>query len=169
RAEAGEPTFANPRNSAAGSIRQLDPKLAASRPLSMWCYGIGAVEGIEFKTHYEQLEWMRAHGFKVNQDVEVHQDLDGVVEECRAWEERRDRLDYEIDGVVVKINDLDLQRQLGVVGREPRAAIAWKFAPTMANTTLKSVMWNVGRTGHMIPFANLEPVQVSGVTVKLAT
>jgi DNA ligase (NAD+) len=169
RAEAGEPTFANPRNSAAGSIRQLDPKLTASRPLSMWCYGIGAVEGIEFKTHYESLEWMREHGFKVNSDVSLHQDLESVVKECRAWEERRDRLDYEIDGVVVKVNDLELQRKLGVVGREPRGAIAWKFPPMTATTTLKSVMWNVGRTGHMIPFANLEPVQVSGVTVKLAT
>lgn len=169
RAEAGEPTFANPRNSAAGSIRQLDPKLTASRPLSMWCYGIGAVEGIEFKTHYEQLEWMREHGFKVNADVSIHQDLESVVKECRAWEERRERLDYEIDGVVVKVNDLELQRKLGVVGREPRGAIAWKFPPMTATTTLNSVMWNVGRTGHMIPFANLEPVQVSGVTVKLAT
>jgi DNA ligase (NAD+) len=92
-----------------------------------------------------------------------------VVAACRAWEERRDRLDFEIDGVVVKVDDLDLQRQLGVVGREPRGAIAWKFPPTMATTTLNGVAWNVGRTGHMVPFAMLEPVQVSGVTVKLAT
>ena len=169
RAEAGEPTFANPRNSAAGSIRQLDPKLAASRPLSMWCYGLGAVDGLEFETHHESLEWMREHGFRVNRDVEVHDTVDEVVAACRAWGERRDRLDFEIDGVVVKVNDLDLQRQLGVVGREPRGAIAWKFAPTTATTTLQSVAWNVGRTGHMVPFAQLEPVQVSGVTVKLAT
>jgi DNA ligase (NAD+) len=92
-----------------------------------------------------------------------------VVAACRAWEARRDRLDFEIDGVVVKVDDLDLQRQLGVVGREPRGAIAWKFAPTTATTILRSVAWNVGRTGHMVPFAQLEPVQVSGVTVKLAT
>jgi DNA ligase (NAD+) len=169
RAEAGEPTFANPRNSAAGSIRQLDPQLAAARPLSMWCYGVGAVEGLTFETHSESLEWMREHGFKVNRDVEVHDTVDQVVAACRAWEERRDRLDFEIDGVVVKVNDLDLQRQLGVVGREPRGAIAWKFAPTTATTTLHKVAWNVGRTGHMVPFAQLEPVQVSGVTVKLAT
>ncbi len=169
RAEAGEPTFANPRNSAAGSIRQLDPQIAASRPLSIWCYGVGAVEGIEFETHSESLEWMRERGFKVNRDVEVHGDVDAVIAACRAWEERRDRLDFEIDGVVVKIDDLDLQRQLGVVGREPRGAVAWKFAPTTANTTLRRVAWNVGRTGHMVPFADLEPVQVSGVTVKLAT
>ncbi|MGH2803426.1 MAG: NAD-dependent DNA ligase LigA, partial [Thermoleophilaceae bacterium] len=169
RAAAGEPTFANPRNSAAGSIRQLDPQLAAARPLSMWCYGVGALEGLERETHHQSIEWLREHGFRVNRDVEVHDTVDQVVAACRAWEERRDRLDFEIDGVVVKVNDLDLQRQLGVVGREPRGAIAWKFAPTTATTTLRSVAWNVGRTGHMVPFAQLEPVQVSGVTVKLAT
>jgi len=169
RAEAGEPTFANPRNSAAGSIRQLDPQLAAARPLSIWCYGIGAVEGIEFETHFDTLTWLREHGFRVSADVGLHDTVDEVVTACRAWEERRDRLDYEIDGVVVKVDDLDLQRQLGVVGREPRGAIAWKFAPSTATTTLERVAWNVGRTGHMVPFAQLEPVQVSGVTVKLAT
>ncbi|MGH2796526.1 MAG: NAD-dependent DNA ligase LigA [Thermoleophilaceae bacterium] len=169
RAEAGEPTFANPRNSAAGSIRQLDPQLAAARPLSMWCYGVGALEGLSFETHSESLAWLGEHGFRVNRDVEVHDAVDEVVAACRAWEERRDRLDFEIDGVVVKVDDLDLQRQLGVVGREPRGAIAWKFAPTTATTILRGVAWNVGRTGHMVPFAQLEPVQVSGVTVKLAT
>ncbi|HEX2125455.1 MAG TPA: NAD-dependent DNA ligase LigA [Thermoleophilaceae bacterium] len=169
RAAAGEPTYANPRNTAAGSIRQLDPQLAASRPLSIWCYGVGAVEGLEFETHHEWLDWLRDHGFRVSRDVGVHDTVEEVVAACRAWEERRDRLDYEIDGVVVKVDDLSLQRQLGVVGREPRGAIAWKFAPTTATTTLKEVSWNVGRTGHMVPFAVLEPVQVSGVTVKLAT
>jgi DNA ligase (NAD+) len=169
RAEAGEPTFANPRNSAAGSIRQLDPQIAASRPLSIWCYGIGVSDGLELDTHHESLEWLREHRFKVSPDVQVHTDIDSLAARCREWEERRHSIDYEIDGVVVKINDLDLMRDLGVVGREPRGAIAWKFAPMTATTTLKSVMWNVGRTGHMVPFANLEPVQVSGVTVKLAT
>jgi DNA ligase (NAD+) len=169
RAAAGEPTFMNPRNSAAGSIRQLDPALAASRPLSMWTYGIGEVEGLEFDTHHEWLEWLRDRGFRVNRDVEVHDTVDQVVAACNAWQERRDRLDFEIDGVVVKVDDLDLQRQLGVVGREPRGAIAWKFPPTTATTTLNKVSWNVGRTGHMVPFAELEPVQVSGVIVKLAT
>jgi DNA ligase (NAD+) len=169
RAAAGEPTFMNPRNSAAGSIRQLDPALAASRPLSMWTYGIGEVEGLEFDTHHEWLEWLRDRGFRVNRDVEVHDTVDEVVAACNAWQERRDRLDFEIDGVVVKVDDLDLQRQLGVVGREPRGAIAWKFPPTTATTTLNKVSWNVGRTGHMVPFAELEPVQVSGVIVKLAT
>jgi DNA ligase (NAD+) len=169
RAEAGEPTYANPRNTAAGSIRQLDPQLAASRPLSIWCYSVGALEGIEFERHSESLEWLRDHGFRVNRDIEIHDTVEEVVAACRAWEERRDRLDFEIDGVVVKVDDLELQRQLGVVGREPRGAIAWKFPPTMATTKLNGVAWNVGRTGHMVPFAMLEPVQVSGVTVKLAT
>jgi DNA ligase (NAD+) len=169
RAAAGEPTYANPRNTAAGSIRQLDPKLTASRPLSIWCYSIGALEGLSFDTHSESLTWLRGHGFRVSRDVGVHDTVDEVVAACRAWEDRRDRLDFEIDGVVVKVDDLDLQRQLGVVGREPRGAIAWKFAPTTATTVLKSVAWNVGRTGHMVPFAQLEPVQVSGVTVQQAT
>jgi DNA ligase (NAD+) len=169
RAAAGEPTYANPRNTAAGSIRQLDPQLTASRPLSIWCYSVGALDGLSFERHSESLEWLRSRGFKVSRDVGVHDTVDEVVAACRAWEERRDRLDFEIDGVVVKVDDLDLQRQLGVVGREPRGAIAWKFAPTTATTILKGVAWNVGRTGHMVPFAQLEPVQVSGVTVKLAT
>lgn len=169
RAEAGEPTFANPRNSAAGSIRQLDPKLAAARPLSIWCYSIGATDGIDFDRHYDGLQWLRERGFRVNPDIETHSGTESVIKACKGWEERRDRLDYDIDGVVVKVNDLGLQRSLGVVGREPRGAIAWKFPPTTATTTLKKVAWNVGRTGHMVPFAQLEPVQVSGVTVKLAT
>jgi DNA ligase (NAD+) len=169
RAAAGLPTFANPRNSAAGSIRQLDPALAAARPLALWSYSIGALEGLTFETHFESLEWLREHGFPVSPDVALHDTLDEVVIACRGWEERREGLDFEIDGVVVKVDDLALQRQLGVVGREPRGAIAWKFPPMTATTVLRRVQWNVGRTGHMVPFAELEPVQVSGVTVKLAT
>ncbi|MGI8945560.1 MAG: NAD-dependent DNA ligase LigA [Thermoleophilaceae bacterium] len=169
RAAAGQPTFANPRNSAAGSIRQLDPGLAAARPLSVWCYSIGAVDGLELAGQLESLDWLRAHGFKVSPDIGRHDSLEQVVGACRGWEERRESLDFEIDGVVVKVDDLELQRRLGVVGREPRGAIAWKFAAMTATTTLERVAWNVGRTGHMVPFAQLEPVQVSGVTVKLAT
>ena len=169
RAAAGEPTFANPRNSAAGSIRQLDPALAAARPLSIWCYSIGALEGISFERHFDSLEWLRERGFRVNPDVAVHSSIDDVVAACQLWEERREQLDFDIDGVVVKVNNLALQRALGVVGREPRGAVAWKFPPTTAITTLKQIAWNVGRTGHMVPFAMLDPVQVSGVTVKLAT
>jgi DNA ligase (NAD+) len=169
RAAAGEPTYANPRNTAAGSIRQLDPALAAARPLALWSYSIGALEGLAFDTHIESLEWLRERGFPVSPGIGRHDDLDAVVVACRGWEERREGLDYEIDGVVVKVDELALQRRLGVVGREPRGAIAWKFPPMTATTVLRRVQWNVGRTGHMVPFAELEPVQVSGVTVKLAT
>jgi DNA ligase (NAD+) len=169
RAEAGEPTFANPRNSAAGSIRQLDPALAAERPLSIWCYGIGAARGLDLATHSEELEWLDARGFKVNPDTAHHAGIDSTVKRCQWWEERREALDYEIDGVVVKIDERALWRELGVVGREPRWAIAWKFAPTTATTKLLDVVWNVGRTGHLVPFAMLEPVHVGGVTVSTAT
>jgi len=169
RAEAGEPTFANPRNAAAGSIRQLDPQVAAERPLSIWCYGIGAAEGLDLATHTDEVEWLRERGFKVNPDTERHEEIDEVVERCRWWEGRRDELDYEIDGVVVKVNERGFWRELGVVGREPRWAIAWKFAPTTATTTLRKVVWNVGRNGALFPFAMLEPVHVGGVTVSTAT
>ena len=169
RAAAEEATFANPRNSAAGSIRQLDPALAAERPLSIWTYGIGAVRGLDLATHSEELEWLRERGFKVNPDADRHPGIDSVVKRCRWWEERREELDYEIDGVVVKVDERALWRELGVVGREPRWAIAWKFAPTTATTTLREVVWNVGRTGHLVPFAMLEPVHVGGVTVSTAT
>ncbi|HET7454669.1 MAG TPA: NAD-dependent DNA ligase LigA [Solirubrobacterales bacterium] len=169
RAEAGEATFANPRNSAAGSIRQLDPKLAAERPLSTWFYGIGAVRGLDLPTHMAEVEWLQEKGFKVNPDTDHHKGVEGVVKRCHWWEERRDELDYEIDGVVVKVDEKALWRELGVVGREPRWAIAWKFPPTTATTTLKKVVWNVGRTGHLVPFAMLEPVHVGGVTVSTAT
>jgi DNA ligase (NAD+) len=169
RAEAGEPTFANPRNSAAGSIRQLDPKLAAERPLSTWFYGIGAVRGLDLPTHMDEVEWLGDRGFRVNPDTDHHQGVEGVVKRCHWWEERREELDYEIDGVVVKVDEKALWRELGVVGREPRWAIAWKFPPTTATTTLKKVVWNVGRTGHLVPFAMLEPVHVGGVTVTTAT
>jgi DNA ligase (NAD+) len=169
RAAAGEPTFANPRNSAAGSIRQLDPALAAERPLSIWCYGLGATRGLDPATHSDELDWLRERGFKVNPDTDHHEGIDSVVKRCRWWEEAREELDYEIDGVVVKIDERALWRELGVVGREPRWAIAWKFAPTTATTKLLDVVWNVGRTGHLVPFAMLEPVHVGGVTVGTAT
>ena len=169
RAEAGEPTFANPRNSAAGSIRQLDPALAAERPLSTWIYGIGAVRGLDLATHMDEVEWLSERGFKVNPDTEHHRGVESVVKRCHWWEERRETLDYEIDGVVVKVDERALWRELGVVGREPRWAIAWKFPPTTATTKMLDVVWNVGRTGHLVPFAMLEPVHVGGVTVSTAT
>ena len=169
RAEAGQPTFANPRNAAAGAIRQLDPKVAAERPLSIWCYGTGAAEGAEFATHAEELDWLRERGFKVAPDTADHEGVESVVKRCRWWEGRRDELDFEIDGVVVKVNERSLWRELGVVGREPRWAVAWKFAPTTAITRLNKVFWNVGRNGALFPFAALEPVHVGGVTVSTAT
>jgi len=169
RAGQGLSTFMNPRNSAAGTIRQLDPALAAERPLSMWCYAVGAVEGLRFASHWETLAWLREHGFRVNGDVKRLQGEDAVVEQCRSWEARRGALDFEIDGVVVKVDDLELQRRLGVVGRDPRWAVAWKFPPTTAVTRLHEIQWNVGKFGDLHPFAVLEPVRISGVTVKLAT
>jgi DNA ligase (NAD+) len=169
RAEAGLSTFMNPRNSAAGTIRQLDPKLAADRPLSMWCYGVGVTEGIRFESHWESLQWLREHGFRVNTDVVKRRTEDEVVAQCLDWQHRRGSLEFEIDGVVVKVDDVELQRRLGVVGRDPRWAIAWKFPPTTAVTRLIGVQWNVGKYGDLHPFAELEPVHVGGVTVKLAT
>ena len=142
----------NPRNSAAGTIRQLDPALAAERPLSMWCYAIGATEGIAFSSHWEALEWLREHGFRVNGDVKKLGSEDDVVAQCLGWQERRGALDFEIDGVVVKVDDVELQRRLGVVGRDPRWAIAWKFPPTTAVTTLNEILWNVGKFGDLHPF-----------------
>ena len=169
RASEGESTFANPRNATAGSIRQLDSTITASRPLSIWCYGIGGHEGIEFATHADELEWLSAHGFKVNGDVTEHETADEVVERCQWWEQRRESLDFEIDGVVVKVDQRGLWRELGVTGREPRWAVAWKFPPITATTRLNKIVWNVGRTGRLLPFAMLEPVQVGGVTVSTAT
>ena len=169
RAEQGLSTFMNPRNSAAGTIRQLDPALAAERPLSMWCYAIGVTEGLSLDSHWEALEWLRAHGFRVNGDIVRLEDEDEVVAQCLSWQDRRGALDFEIDGVVVKVDSFELQRRLGVVGRDPRWAIAWKFPPTTAVTKLEAVRWNVGKFGDLHPFAELEPVHVGGVTVKRAT
>ena len=169
RAEAGLSTFMNPRNSAAGTIRQLDPSLTADRPLSLWCYALGATEGLSVQSHWEALEWLRRHRFPVHPDVKKLQTEEEVVKQCRSWEQRRGALDFEIDGVVVKVNLIELQRRLGSVGREPRWAIAWKFPPTTAVTRLNQIGWNPGKFGDLHPYAMLEPVHVAGVTVKLAT
>jgi DNA ligase (NAD+) len=169
RAEAGESTFMNPRNSAAGTIRQLDPADAAKRPLSIWCYQVGVADGLSFERHSQALEWLREHGFRVNSGIRVLGGEDEVIGQCLEWERRRGELDFEIDGVVVKVDDLELQRRLGAVGRDPRWAVAWKFAPTTAVTRLEKVMWNVGKFGDLRPYAVLEPVEVGGVTIKLAT
>ncbi len=169
RAEAGLSTFANPRNAAAGTIRQQDPALAAERPLQIWTYGIGYRQGVEHASHSEELEWLRERGFRVNDQIAAQESGAEVVARCEWWEENRETLDYEIDGAVVKVDDRALWRDLGVVGREPRWAIAWKFPPTTATTMLNRIVWNVGRTGHLVPFAMLEPVHVGGVTVSTAT
>jgi len=169
RAQEGLSTFMNPRNSAAGTIRQLDPRLAAGRPLSFWAYAIGATDGISFQTHFLALEWLREHRFPVHPDIKKLSGEDEVVAQCRLWGERRGSLQFEIDGVVVKVNDVELQRRLGVVGREPRWAIAWKFPPTTATTKLTAIGWNPGKFGDLHPYAMLEPVRVGGVTIKLAT
>jgi DNA ligase (NAD+) len=169
RAEQGLSTFMNPRNSAAGTIRQLDPALTAARPLSFWAYQVGVTEGLSFDSHWHALEWLRERGFPVNGDIRRLESDDEVVAQCLAWQERRGALDFEIDGVVVKVDSTELQRRLGVVGRDPRWAIAWKFPPTTAVTTLHEVRWNVGKFGDLHPFAELEPVHVGGVTVKRAT
>jgi DNA ligase (NAD+) len=169
RAEEGLSTFMNPRNSAAGTIRQLDPKLAAGRPLSFWAYAVGATDGITFDAHWDALQWLREHRFPVHPDVRRLRSEEDVVAQCRSWEERRGSLDFEIDGAVVKVNEVELQRRLGVVGREPRWAIAWKFPPTTAVTELRGIGWNPGKFGDLHPYAMLEPVHVGGVTVKLAT
>jgi DNA ligase (NAD+) len=169
RVTAGESTFANPRNAAAGSLRQLDPRVTASRPLSAWFYGVGYLEGAEFATHHEVLEWLSRAGFRVNPETRVAGTLDEIVEGCRSWQERRERLDYDIDGVVVKLDDRSLQSALGAVGRDPRWAVAYKFAPTTAQTRLRKIHINVGRTGVLNPWAELDPVEVGGVTVEKAT
>ena len=169
RASEGLSTFANPRNATAGTIRQLDPEVTASRPLSIWCYAIGGHEGVEFATHSEELEWIRERGFPVHDDVSSHETVDDTVERCLWWEQRRESLDFEIDGVVVKVDQRGLWRELGVTGREPRWAVAWKFPPITATTRLNRIVWNVGRTGRLLPFAMLEPVHVGGVTVSTAT
>jgi len=169
RTAAGEPAFANPRNAAAGSLRQLDPGITASRPLSIWCYGTGAHRGLDLRTHVEELDWLRARGFKVNDETAVHETADEVVARCEWWEARREALDFEIDGAVIKVDQRTLWRELGVAGREPRWAVAWKFPPITATTRLNKIVWNVGRTGRLLPFAMLEPVHVGGVTVSTAT
>jgi DNA ligase (NAD+) len=169
RAEQGLSTFMNPRNSAAGTVRQLDPALAAERPLSIWAYQVGVTDGLQFKTHWEALAWLREHGFRVNTDIKLLASEDEVVAQCLEWQQRRGELDFEIDGVVVKVSDLQLQRRLGSVGRDPRWAIAWKFPPTTAVTRLREIGWNVGKFGDLRPYAILDAVAVGGVTIRLAT
>ncbi|MDX6526494.1 MAG: ligase, partial [Gaiellales bacterium] len=169
RAAQGLATFMNPRNSAAGSLRQRDSAQTASRPLALWTYAIGVREGLELASHSESLAWLAAHGFRVNPLTARHDDIDSVIAACVELGERRAELDYDIDGVGVKVDGYAEQELLGVVGRDPRWAIAFKFPPTTVVTRLLDIGINVGRTGNLNPFAMLEPVVVGGVVVKLAT
>ncbi len=170
QAEAGARTFINPRNAAAGSLRQKDPSVTASRELGFWAYQLGAIEGgPDFVAHTETLQWMRDSGFPVNPNIEVAHGLEAVDEYCRRWLDRRHTLTYEIDGTVVKVDNLSQRRELGATSRAPRWAIAYKFPPEERTTLLKGIMVSIGRTGKATPFAMLEPVVVGGATVSLAT
>lgn len=165
----GESVFANPRNAAAGSLRQLDPRITATRPLDIFCYGVGSVEGAEFATHLGALNLVKKLGLKINPYVKK---ATGIKSALRYHEEMgalRESLDYELDGVVVKVNSLELQARLGVITRSPRWALAYKFAPKQESTRVREIMVGVGRTGAITPVAYLDPVNVGGVTIERAT
>jgi DNA ligase (NAD+) len=165
----GKRAAPNPRNAAAGSVRQLDPSITANRPLSIWVYGVGHVDGITFKSQSEILQWLRAHGFRTNPYAERLESIEEVAEAAHRWETRRAELDYEIDGIVIKVDSLDQQRRLGALHGRPRWARAFKWAPMSAQTKLEKIHIRVGRTGALNPWAQLAPVQVGGVTVTSAT
>lgn len=169
RVEAGETPFANPRNSAAGALRQLDPRVTARRPLSFFAYSIGYSEGSTFETQFEALQLLQQWGHRVNPEARQIESIEEVIDYCNRWEARRQMLDYEIDGAVVKVNRIDYQDRLGTVSRDPRWAIAYKFAAEVATTRLHDILINVGRTGAMNPYAVLEQVELSGVTIRQAT
>lgn len=169
QAAKNEKVYANPRNLAAGSLRQLDSRITAQRPLAFFAYTIGYAEGVEIRAQKEALDYLDALGFPINPDVLHTQDFGAVLDFIHTWMERRDELTYDVDGAVVKINDFDLQQQLGIVGNAPRWAIAYKFPAREATTKLLKIGGNVGRTGQITPYAILEPVNIGGVTVSQAT
>jgi DNA ligase (NAD+) len=165
--KAGAP---NPRNAAAGSLRQKDPNITAQRPLSIWVYGTGHREGVDYlESHWDTLQWLRERGFRTNPFAERVESIAEVAERCRAWELRRVELDYEIDGIVIKVDSYDQQRRLGALHERPRWARAFKWAPLTAVTRLDKILIRVGRTGALNPWAVLEPVEVGGVTISRAT
>jgi DNA ligase (NAD+) len=168
-AELGQKLAPNPRNAAAGSLRQKDSSITASRPLSTWVYGLGAAEGLHLGSHWEELEWLREHGFRTNPLAERLESIEEVAKRCREWERRRADLDYEIDGIVIKVDSLEQQAILGALHSRPRWSRAFKWAPMTARTNLHKIAIRVGRTGALNPWAMLEPVQVGGVTVSRAT
>jgi DNA ligase (NAD+) len=167
-AEGKKPT-PNPRNAAAGSLRQKDSTITAQRPLSIWVHGLGVRDGLRVEGHWEALQWLRAHGFRTNPFAERHETVASVAEACRVWETRRVELDYEIDGIVIKVDSFDQQRRLGSLHERPRWARAYKWAPMTVTTRLNKILIRVGRTGALNPWAMLEPVEVGGVTVSRAT
>jgi DNA ligase (NAD+) len=169
REESGLPVFANPRNAAAGSLRQLDPKITASRPLDIFIYGVGYVSGTEFETQWEGLQFLKKAGFKVNSHIKLVKSFEEVIDYCNEWNEKRDKLSYEIDGVVIKVNSIEKQNQLGATSKSPRWAIAYKFAAKQEITKIESIVVQVGRTGALTPVANLVPVGIGGTTVSRAT
>jgi len=169
REEEGEPLFANPRNAAAGSLRQLDPKITEKRPLDIFCYGIGVVEGADFETHWEILQALSAWGLKTNPRNRRCANIAEAIEFYEELGRARDDLPYEIDGVVIKVDRLDLQRELGEISRSPRWAAAAKFPPRQAVTRIEKIEVQVGRTGVLTPVAVMEPVHVGGVEVSRAT
>jgi DNA ligase (NAD+) len=169
RAKEGQPLFANPRNAAAGSVRQLDSRITVQRPLDIFIYALGYAEGKPLpETHWERMEYLKSLGFKVNPQNKLFETIKEAEEYHREWEEGRERLPYETDGIVVKVNSIEIQDRLGFVGHEPRWAIAYKFPAIQGTTTLKDIGINVGRTGSLNPYAILEPVSVGGVTIKHA-
>lgn len=168
RAAAGQPLFANPRNAAAGSVRQLAPRITASRPLDIYIYGLGWAEGNVPPSHWEIMEYLKSLGFKINPHNAHVKDIEEVEAFYQRWVHRRESLEYDTDGVVAKVNSIPLQEELGTVGREPRWAIAYKFPAIQGTTRLIDIGINVGRTGSLNPYAILEPVAVGGVTIKSA-
>jgi DNA ligase (NAD+) len=168
-AELGQKLAPNPRNAAAGSLRQKDSSITASRPLAVWVYGLGAREGVQLESHWEELEWLREHGFRTNPFAERLETIEQVAKCSAEWEHRRAELDYEIDGIVIKVDSLEQQAVLGALHSRPRWSRAFKWAPMTAETTLNTIAIRVGRTGALNPWAMLEPVQVGGVTVSRAT
>ncbi|HST14165.1 MAG TPA: NAD-dependent DNA ligase LigA [Gaiellaceae bacterium] len=167
-AEDKKPT-PNPRNAAAGSLRQKDSRITAARPLSFWAYGIGVHDGAALQSHWQTLAWLKAHGFPINPFAERLESIDAVAKSCREWERRRNDLDYEIDGIVIKVDDYTQQQRLGALHSRPRWARAFKWAPMTATTRLEKIMIRVGRTGALNPWAILRPVEVGGVTISRAT
>jgi len=166
---AGKKAAPNPRNAAAGSLRQLNPMITAERPLSWFAYGTGVRHGAGPHTHFEILAWLRERGFRTNPHAERLESIEAVAAACASWEHRRAELDYEIDGIVVKVDSFDQQERIGALHERPRWARAYKWAPSTAVTTLRRIHIRVGRTGALNPWAELEPVQVGGVTVSTAT